>query len=233
MSRFFLVFMSLCWLPVNFSYGNPFQNGVPGIKPAGLQKGSFHIDISGGLTLPFSDVDHLRPEPAFDVMGGYNFSYGLSVQASLTKGWMNAGEKNEEDRYFLNNYWSENFIIRFNPMAIWRPQVNSAPNFYLGTGIALVQSYTTAQYRPGKAGGYKGNYDGNDLFIPAEAGINIPVAEINNRSDRPYSQFLDLNINYRYYFGFTDSMDGYSPLARYNKHNDSFSIFSVGLSYVF
>lgn len=225
--------IAVCCLCANFAYAKPFQNEVSGLEAYSLQSGSFHIDFSSGLTFPFTDVNQMVVKPAFELMGGYYFQHGLSVQVSLLKGWMAAGVKNDEDRYFMNNYWSENLILRFNPMAIWRTQTNSRPNFYVGAGVSLMQSYTIGQYRPGTAGGYKANYHGHDIFIPGEIGVNIPLANVNKRSDNLISQFLVLNINYRNYFSFTDDMDSYVPPAKYSKHNDGFSVFSLGLSFVF
>lgn len=229
----FLSFIALCCIYVNFAYGKPLQDEVPGLESSSLQSGSFHINFSGGLTFPFTDVDHMATKPAFEVLGGYCFAHGLSVQASVLKGWMSSGQKNDQDRYFMNNYWSENLILRFNPMTIWSPQTNAKPNFYVGAGISLMQSYAIGQYRPGMAGGYKANYDGNDVFIPAEIGINVPLANIKKSSDKVFNQFLVLNINYRHYFSFTDDIDSYVPPAKYNKHNDSYGVFLVGLSFVF
>lgn len=221
---------SLC---VNVANSKSFQNEVSEPNESHFQRGNFDFGLNGGLSFPFTDVSPMVVKPAFELMGGYYFNNGLSVHATLLKGWMTAGLKNAEEHYFRNNYWAENLILRFNPMAIWRPQSHAKLNFYVGAGVSLVQSNTKGQSGSVKTDDYNANYHGQDILIPAEIGLNVPLANVRSRSDSLSGRFLVLNINYRNYFGFTDNMDGYEPPAKFNKHNDGFSIFSLGLAFIF
>lgn len=196
----------------------------------------FRLTLGGGITAPYTDVPGGKTEPVLEFDGGYSLLPYLQISVGMQKGLLSAGENEGDHWYFKNNYWSEHLMLRFLPKSLFRKSKKketkvSLLDFYAGAGIGLLQNYTIARLAVGPNSGPE-NYQGNVVIVPVEIGANFPIAELTS----PFAvkeKYLLLNINIRYYFTFSDKIDGYKPTVDHNEHNDAFSTATIGLVYVF
>lgn len=185
----------------------------------------FSLSLSGGVSLPSSDVQKSAPSGIIGIGAGYQPQQYLSFQLDLQKGWLREGARSETGKmHYTNSYLYAALLARLFPFnfAGTPKNRNFKNHLYAGLGISLIKSNVDAEPMPAGLG--YNNYQGIDILIPLEIGALIPLWQSGQ-------QRLDLNVNLRQHLSFSDNLDGYAPSTPANKHKDTYGQLTIGLVY--
>ncbi len=195
------------------------------------------IYLIGGVTAPFTDVvQSKKPSYAIGIQGLYKATYFLDALLDFQVGKMTAGiqptTQKPKRMQFENQIFSVSLVGHVSPLKFMNNiYYNSAlyylSNIYVGTGLGIVKSKVNANLFTDPNFEYIGNYEGTDLMLPIDFGINLPMFEMKK------NQKLSLSVNYRFCFVMGDKIDGYITPKTINEKNDVINLFNVGIGYNF
>jgi hypothetical protein len=199
----------------------------------------FGVSLGGGYTFSHTDFKWTKtvPSPVFCLGIHYfslNFlSVNLDIQKGLLKGGASLSDADQKETGFENNYFAAALTFRFFPVGLAAEGaeldgfVKALSTLYGGTGVGFLYNNVEANTITSTIYGSQKELSLNNLFIPLELGVNIPVARVGKEAR------LLVNINLRTNLCFSDKLDGYEPTLEANQHNDAFSTLTGGLVYKF
>ncbi len=193
-------------------------------------KPRFGIYALGGVTIPYTDVVlDKRFGYSFGVQGLYKATYFLDVLFNINAGKMGAESYKME---FENNVITSSLVAHLAPFKFIKEIPHKSPlyylsTFYVGAGVGMVKSKTTATIFSDPDFDYVGNYQGFNVMLPLDVGFNLPLFEMENNKD------ISLLFNYQFGFVMGDKIDGYITPKWQNNNNDVINTINIGLGYNF
>ena len=200
----------------------------------------FALGAGAGITSNRSDLSISNPEQM--IYGSVDFYLTRYIHGGteLQLGKLSGREERSSQRYFENDYkqalvYAKLHLGQFLDVDNRRYRQgggttarNILYGFYLGSGGGVLSSTQVNIRRiysddidPYQAYLYRGKDSNKELFIPAIAGLDLPVGK--------QARFI-VGAEYRLNFLLGDLMDGYLITG---SGNDMFSSFSLGVKYAF
>lgn len=192
----------------------------------------FALSVNGGVTFSYTDVKPQKNGLVIGVGGAFFATPYLHANLDVQKGWLKGGEKINASGLMGsdNSFYSGTLTARFLPICLIKYNTNAALRFfsgiYGGAGVGFISNTVKSNTIISPDFGSLGNYSGFSFMVPIEAGINIPLAQMD------HSRVL-LNLNYRVNLCMSDKIDGYVPVVEANKKNDAFNTLTAGIVYNF
>jgi len=190
----------------------------------------FGVSLNGGLCFSYTDVKPSGTAPVFGLGGHYYATPYIHANIDVQKGWLKAGDHSSTTSGIMgsdNSYFSMALTARFLPLGLIKDSKSEALKYlseiYGGVGLGFIANSVKANTIISPDFGSLGDYSGTALFLPIEAGINVPVLLMTNNKS------LSINVNYRVNLAFSDKIDGYVPNVAANEKNDAFNTLTAGL----
>lgn len=255
-----IIILILCSVVLDCAYAQPNCPSPFGGKWA-KSRGNAINRYQVGAGLGFTNLKGDRKDARAWGIGGYlNVDYqiieGLFVGIRGQYGSLKMNATHSDARALDSRYFGFGGGVRLHPFDLFAAtdardmEVSMAKGllhaFYVGADVLHLTNKFSTIYRGNpvnnNAYGPVDHYDTNgkpvfkektnSLMLPS---LNIGLAPIINRSST--NQLLRLVLNAQFNFANNDLLDGYTPIDanmnRVNTENDSYSFYSLGLSYSF